>query len=165
MPQDAEPRKTMHPTPGDLEILGYIPLLSGYFRNVRGEMPEEMRAIFERHKLTARHGAVLPQLMSGEAVSVSELAGRLGVSLSTASELVGDLSRAGLATRQEDPGNRRRTLVTLPEQHRRAVESFIAARSAPLLRALARLSPRDRAGFVAGLTEWAHEVQGYGANC
>ncbi|WP_158894120.1 MarR family winged helix-turn-helix transcriptional regulator [Amycolatopsis anabasis] len=163
MPQNAKTRKgepeTSMPTPQELRALSHVPLLATFFRRVHGEMPEPLRETFQRHGLSARHGAVLTQLLAGEPASVSELAKRLHVSLSTASELVGDLSRAGLVARHEDPGNRRRTLVTLAAEHRPAFESFIAVRSAPLLRALARLSPRDQAGFLAGLSEWAYEVQ------
>jgi DNA-binding MarR family transcriptional regulator len=139
--------------------IGFVPLVEAYFRRAYGDMPEELVAIFRPHRLTARHGAVLPQLVAETAISVTDLAGRMGLSLSTTSELVGELSRAGLVDRREDPDNRRRTLVSLAERHRDAVERFVAARAAPLLRVLESLSPADRAGFVAGLSAWAREVQ------
>jgi hypothetical protein len=60
--------------------------------------------------------------------------------------------------RHEDADNRRRTLVVLPADRRPDVETFIATRAEPLLRAVAALSPRDRKGFVAGLKSWASEV-------
>jgi DNA-binding MarR family transcriptional regulator len=141
------------------EAIGFVPLVEAYFRRAYSDMPAELAAIFRPHRLTARHGAVLPQLAVEPAISVSELAARMGLSLSTTSELVGDLSRAGLVDRREDPANRRRTLVSLAEAHRAAVEDFVALRAAPLLRVLEGLSPRDRAGFVAGLAAWASEVQ------
>jgi DNA-binding MarR family transcriptional regulator len=96
-----------------------------------------------------------------QSITVTDLARRLGLSLSTVSELVGDLSRAGLVERQEDPANRRRTLVSLTERHRPTFEAFVAARAAPLLRVLENLSPRDRKGFSAGLSAWAREVQNW----
>ncbi|EIV94819.1 MarR family winged helix-turn-helix transcriptional regulator [Frankia sp. QA3] len=147
------------PTAQELDVLKHVPLLAAYFQRARTEMPPELRGIFDAHGLTARHGAVLTQLLTGKPASVTELAARLGVSLSTASQLVGNLSDAGVVERREDPSNRRRTLVSLREQHRPAVESFVATRSAPLLRAMAGLSARDRAGFVAGLAAWIGEVQ------
>lgn len=143
------------------EALGFVPLVEAYFRRAHSEMPAELTEIFRAHRLTARHGAVLPQLAVESAISVSELAARMGLSLSTTSELVGDLSRARLVQRREDPANRRRTLVSLPESRRRVIEGFVAVRSAPLLRVLDSLSPRDRAGFVAGLAAWASEVHNY----
>ncbi|MFF5126791.1 MarR family winged helix-turn-helix transcriptional regulator [Streptomyces syringium] len=113
----------------------------------------------ETHGLTPRHGAVLPQLLAGEPLSVSEVARRLHVSLPTASELVGGLSRAGIVERTEDPANRRRILVSLAEDFRAPLEDFVARRGEPLLRALDGLSPSERAGFLAGLSAWVHEVQ------
>ncbi|WP_243408128.1 MarR family winged helix-turn-helix transcriptional regulator [Frankia canadensis] len=147
------------PTTQEREALRHVPLLAAYFQRARAEMPPQLRQAFDAHGLTARHGSVLPQLAGGQRLSVTEVAALLGVSLSTASELVGRLSEAGLIDRTEDPANRRRTLVSLREEFRPAVESFVATRSAPLLRALDTLSPRDRAGFLAGLAAWSREVQ------
>ncbi|NUO34398.1 MAG: MarR family transcriptional regulator [Dermatophilaceae bacterium] len=124
-------------------------------------MPDELREIFRGHRLTARHGAVVPQLTVEASLSVSDLADRMGMSLTTASELLSDLSRAGLVERREDPADRRRTLVSLAPRHRAMVEAFVAQRAAPLLRVLDGLSPADRQGFVAGLTAWAREVRNW----
>ncbi|MGW1072887.1 MarR family winged helix-turn-helix transcriptional regulator [Streptomyces sp. NPDC002537] len=150
------------PTPEEVRIVGLVPLLEPYFRGpaVRELMPEPLRGAMETHGLTPRHGAVLPQLLAGDPLTVSEIARRLQVSLPTASELVGGLSRAGIVDRTEDPANRRRILVSLTEKHRPALETFVARRGEPLLRALDALTPAERAGFVAGLTEWVREVQG-----
>lgn len=143
-------------------MIGLMPLLSPYFRPglVSDEMPARLRGVFGEHRLTARHGAVLPQLVAAGPLTVGELARRLRLSLSTASELVGALDRAGLVRRHSDPENRRRTIVTLAPDHRAETERFVATRAAPLLRALDGLSPRDRAGFLAGLRAWAREVDG-----
>lgn len=141
------------------EILGLLPFLASYFRQPQAEMPEAMREVFVRNGLTNRHGAVTTQLATGPALSVSELAGRLGVSLPTASELVGDLHRAGLVERNEDPANRRRTLVSLTDSYRPLIEEFVTERAAPLFRAMDGLSAQQRDGFVAGLTAWAREAR------
>ncbi|MEV5239437.1 MarR family transcriptional regulator [Streptomyces cinnamoneus] len=149
------------PTADETRIVGLVPLLEPYFRGavVRGLMPAPLREAMETHGLTPRHGAVLPQLLAGEPLTVSEIARRLHVSVPTASELVGGLSRAGVVERTEDPANRRRILVSLAEQYRRPLETFVALRGEPLLRALDGLTPTQRAGFVAGLTAWVSEVQ------
>ncbi|HEY4020056.1 MAG TPA: MarR family transcriptional regulator [Pseudonocardiaceae bacterium] len=141
------------------EVLRYVPQLAAYFQRARTEMPPDLDEVFTRKRLTARHGAVLAQLLPDRSCTVTDLAGRLGVSLSTVSELVGSLADAGLATRREDPSNRRRTLVSLSERYRPAFEQFIALRATPLLAALGGLSDRDQAGFVAGLAAWSREVQ------
>jgi DNA-binding MarR family transcriptional regulator len=140
-------------------VLGYVPQIEAYFRRAPAEMPPALAALFAEHRLTARHGGVLAQLATSPPVSVTELAGRMGVSLSTASELVGDLSRATIVVRQEDPDNRRRTLVSLAEDWREVVQGFVAQRAAPLLAVLDELAPRDLEGFARGLAAWAQEVR------
>jgi DNA-binding MarR family transcriptional regulator len=141
------------------QVLGYVPQIEAYFRRAPAEMPQALAAVFAEHRLTARHGAVLAQLAPSPPISVTELAGRMGVSLSTASELVGDLSRAEIAVRRDDPDNRRRTLVSLSEEWRDVVQGFVALRAAPLLAVLDELSPRDLDGFARGLAAWAREVR------
>jgi DNA-binding MarR family transcriptional regulator len=155
-----DPSPPTAPSPEDIaEVLGFVPLLEASFRRcAQLEMPAPLEEIFRRHQLTARHRGVLAQLSAGQPISVTELARRMGVSLSTASELVGDLDRAGLAERREDPTNRRRTLATLAEPHRATVQAFVAQRAGPLLRVLDALSPRDRQGFARGLAAWAHQA-------
>jgi len=159
VPPDPAPGNRPAISEFDREVLGYVPLLAAYFQRARTEMPAELRKVFNDKGLTARHGAVLAQLLPDHLCSITDLAGRLGVSLSTASELVANLSDAGLADRREDPANRRRTLVSFSAQYRPAFESFVAIRSAPLLAALAELSEADRDGFVTGLAAWSRHVQ------
>ncbi|MGW6916240.1 MarR family winged helix-turn-helix transcriptional regulator [Kitasatospora sp. NPDC054939] len=153
-----QPRK---PTPAEVEVAALVPLLEPYFRGaeVRGLMPEPLRAAMEAHGLTPRHGAVLPQLLAGPPLAVGEIARRLHVSLPTASELVGALNRAGIVERAQDPANRRRVLISLSAEYRPHLETFIVRRTEPLLRALDGLTTDQRAGFLAGLTAWVHEVQ------
>ncbi|WP_344577808.1 MarR family winged helix-turn-helix transcriptional regulator [Nonomuraea roseoviolacea] len=121
-------------------------------------MPAELGLEFKRHELTARHGALLAQLIPGEMIAVRDLARRMGLPLSTVSELAGGLADAGLLERREDPGDRRRTLLALHERYRPQFEAYFARRIAPLTRAMDRLTPAERAGFLAGLAAWAHEA-------
>lgn len=158
-----KPPRPKLPPPEVVEIVASVPLLAAYFRRESVEMPDELRAVLREHRLTARHGAVLGQLAAVESMGVTQLAQVIGVSLSTASELVGDLSRAGIVERREDPSDRRRTLVRLSQQHRASVEELVASRAAPLIRVLERLSDRDRQGFAAGLRAWAAEVRNWPA--
>ncbi|GAA4917455.1 MarR family winged helix-turn-helix transcriptional regulator [Streptomyces coeruleoprunus] len=150
------------PTPDETRLIGLLPLLEPYFRvgAVRELMPAPLRDAMEAHGLTARHGAVLPQLLANGPLTVGGIARRLHVSVPTASELVGALSRAGIVERAEDPANRRRVLVSVAAPYRGHLETFAARRGEPLLRALDTLSPDERDGFVKGLAAWAREVQG-----
>ena len=126
-------------------------------------MPPRLRESFAAHGLGPRHGAVLIQLFGSRPLSVSELADRLGNSLPTVSELLGDLERAGLIQRDVDSTNRRRTLVSLVDERSEQIGEFLELRSAPLLAALDQLTTDQRAGFVHGLRLWVHEA-GVGAN-
>ncbi|MDT0300671.1 MarR family winged helix-turn-helix transcriptional regulator [Streptomonospora wellingtoniae] len=144
-------------------VLRFVPLLESYYRRAHDEMPEELQRTFRRHRLTGRHGGVLVQLVHGRELTVTELAERLGVRLSTASELVGDLASVALVVRRPDPGDRRRVLVALGPDYQEPMERFMAARAAPLLRVLERLSPSEQQGFAAGLEAWAREVNGQSA--
>ncbi|GAA4930602.1 MarR family transcriptional regulator [Streptomonospora halophila] len=141
-------------------VLRFVPLLENYYRRAHDEMPEELKRTFRSHGLTGRHGGVLVQLVHGRELTVTELAERLGVRLSTASELVGDLACVGLVMRRPDPGDRRRVLVALGRDYQEPMERFMASRAAPLLRVLERLSPSELQGFAAGLEAWAREVNG-----
>jgi DNA-binding MarR family transcriptional regulator len=158
--KDNSSRPTV-PSPEDIaEVLGFVPLLEASLRRcAQLEMPAQLQEIFRHHRLTARHRGVLAQLSAGQPISVTELARRIGVSLSTASELVGDLGRAGLVERREDSNDRRRTLATLADPHRASVQAFVAQRAGPLLRVLEALSPRDRQGFARGLAAWARQMR------
>src|SRR5271157_6064560 len=59
--------------------------------------------------LSSRHKHALSAVATAGPLSVTELARRLGLSLSTTSALVGQLDRAGLVHRAEDATDRRRT--------------------------------------------------------
>jgi DNA-binding MarR family transcriptional regulator len=83
-------------------------------------------------------------------LSVSELARRLGLGLSTTSAIVGQLSRAGLLERAEDDADRRRTIVRLHDEHSRVIGGWAKQALAPLRRTLERLTPQARAQFIEG---------------
>jgi DNA-binding MarR family transcriptional regulator len=139
-----------------LQIL--VPRLAPHFRQVFTDMPPRMRSAFEANGLGNRHGAVLAAVLSAEPLGVGELASHLGIGLTNASQLAGDLDRAGWLHRHRPPDNQRRTLLSLPDEKRSDVAEFAAHRSAPLVRAMTRLTAEQRAGFMAGLQAWANEL-------
>jgi DNA-binding MarR family transcriptional regulator len=113
------------------------------------EPPEDdIRAAFERAGLGRRHVRALLAVAGAEPVSVSELAGRLGLLVSTTSTIVGELSRAGLLERSEDERDRRRTLVRVDEEYRRRMRQRLKVAYAPVRRTLERLLPQERAAFM-----------------
>ena len=119
---------------------------------------QHLRRAKEAGSLGERHFPVMLSLALDGPATVSELAGRIALAPATTSLLVNELSRAGLVERQEDDTDRRRTIVSLPDQYRLPIERRAMARTAPLRRALARLEPEVRDHFLAGLRVLAEEL-------
>ena len=109
-------------------------------------------AVVDEASLGPRHSAALSLLREHGSLSVGRIASELGLSLATVSGIVSDAERAGFVERAPDPGDRRRTIVSLVPTQRAAVSSWIDGASAPMERALGRLSPDERASFVKGMT-------------
>jgi DNA-binding MarR family transcriptional regulator len=112
--------------------------------------PQELRDAAARGSLGPRHMPALLAVAAAEPLSVSELARRLGLGLSTTSSIVGDLSRTDLLERYEDDTDRRRTIVRLYDEHREVIGSWAGQTLAPLRSTLERLSPEARAQFMEG---------------
>jgi DNA-binding MarR family transcriptional regulator len=101
-------------------------------------------------ELGARHVAALEQLREGPLV-VSDLAGRLGLTLSTVSGLLADLDRAGLIDRAPDIADRRRTIVAISPGNKEVVERWLDGAAAPLARVLDQLSQDERKAFLKAM--------------
>ena len=128
-----------------------------------GPVPAPFEEAFERESLGPRHVAPLMTVAFERELSVSRLAAEIGLSLSTTSLMVGELSRAGLLERAEDENDRRRTIVRLSEDYRPDIEAWLADRVEPFRRTLERLSPRARACFIEGWQILAEESARAGA--
>ncbi|MHB1504414.1 MAG: MarR family winged helix-turn-helix transcriptional regulator [Acidimicrobiales bacterium] len=108
--------------------------------------------------LAPRHVAVLVRLLVDGPMSVSVLAERLGVALTTASLLVGQLAEAGLVDRREDESDHRRTLVSIAKAHQADASEFLETRLKPLRRAIERLGAKSTEALVEGLSVLAEEL-------
>lgn len=135
----------------DAELAEIAPLLPSLIQAMHKAEPR-VPPILKRSwgALGERHMRVLISLSSGQQ-SVGQLSSQLGVTLSTASLLVGELSRAGFVVRTEDPDDRRRTIVDLAPEYSHEVSKFMAARTGLLRTALEQLEARERTAFVKGL--------------
>lgn len=122
------------------------------------EAPSELVEAARRGGLGPRHASALLVLAFEDGVSVSEIAERIGLSLPTTSQLVGELSRAGLVERTEDEHDRRRTIVRVADVHRPSIAALLEQHIAPMQRTLARLAPEARANFLAGFRILREEV-------
>lgn len=124
----------------------------------KGHPPAAFIEAIESGGLGPRHIRVLMSLTFAEAQSVSELAGRIGLSLGTTSLMVGELSKAGLVERSEDEQDRRRTLVRIHRHYVDTVRTLFRERTEPLRRALERMSERERQAFMGGWRLMAEEA-------
>src|SRR4051794_8565891 len=86
--------------------------------------PADLKAALERSSLAPRHVPALLTVALSDSLSVSELAKRIGLGLSTTSTIVGELSRAGLVERAEDEQDRRRTIVRLHSDYQGATNAW-----------------------------------------
>ena len=128
-------------------------LLVDVIRGLRrsGPPPRGLRRAFRAAGLGPRHVHTLAHLAKAEPISVSALARRLRVTIPTASLLVAELDRAGLAQRRADETDRRRTIVTVSERYRTSIDEWLSQRSEPIRRALTRLNPEERDALVKAL--------------
>nr|WP_066947790.1 MarR family transcriptional regulator [Streptomyces lushanensis] len=81
-----------------------------------------------------------------------EVAERLGVNPSTAMRMLDRLIAVGLAARQNDPDNRRQTMLRLTPEGRRLVEEVTAARHREISAIVERLTPGQRTALVGALS-------------
>jgi DNA-binding MarR family transcriptional regulator len=148
----------------DLTEFAY--LLPATLRDLKsaGPPPAGLRDTIERAALGKRHGPALLALTAAGPISVSDLAKRLGLLLSSTSTIVGELSRAGLVERAEDDEDRRRTIVRVHEDYRDAMEAWLQVAVAPIRNTFERLSPQARAHFMQGLRILQEEAAARGSD-
>jgi DNA-binding MarR family transcriptional regulator len=144
--------KTKPATSVEEDLTELTSVLAATLRDLKNASPPplELREAIERASLGKRHVPALLAVAAAGPISVSELATRLGLLLSSTSTIVGDLSRAGLLERVEDDEDRRRTIVRVHEDYRDGMEAWVAVALAPIRNTLERLSPQARAHFMEG---------------
>jgi DNA-binding MarR family transcriptional regulator len=91
-------------------------------------------------------------------MTVTQLAQRQRVKLKAASLTAVELEQAGLLERSEDPDDRRRTIVAIPNSKARAVNQGLLKRASHLRRTLERLTPQQRDGLITGLNTLTEEL-------
>src|SRR5260370_956785 len=131
-------------------------LLVAFARLARGArdapaMPKQVEALLQRGYLAPRHLGVFAVIALAGPLTVSELAAREGLAVSTTSLLVTQLAEVGLVERREDNLDRRRTLVSIAPAYRRESRAVLESRLAPLRRGVRPLGAGRAAPFVEGL--------------
>lgn len=109
-------------------------------------IPEQLRSF----TLAPRHLSLLAYLLFDGPMPVNQLAARLEVAPTTVSLMVSDLAKQGVLHRQDDPDDRRRTIVAITEEPdtRAAIEGWLANGATAWQAAFEPLSPEERAMFV-----------------
>lgn len=145
-PEIEPPRKV------EEDIQELLPLIGRLVRYVKGIGPDpaELKGLLDAAGLGPRHLPALIVLSLYGPSTVGAVAERLLLSPATASQLIGELRRAGFVESRTDPADRRRVIVTLDDGHRALLEKFARDRVAPMDRALNRLTEDERASFVKG---------------
>lgn len=129
-------------------MLRLMPRMVGRAKRIK--VPDEL-ASFD---LAPRHLSLLSYLLFDGPLGVNALAARLEVAPATVSLMVGDLSRQGILERREDPGDRRRTIVSIADAHRPAISGWLANGADAWREALEPLSPAERRMFVDTLVRY-----------
>ncbi|MQY27460.1 MarR family winged helix-turn-helix transcriptional regulator [Nocardia aurantia] len=135
------------------DLLLLMPQIMG--RVKRLPVPPDLRDM----ELTPRHLSLLSLLLFDGSMTVNELAGRLGVAPTTASLMIGDLSRKGILTRQENDADRRQKIIGIAEGHRGAIETWLAPGARAWHRVLAPLSAAERRLFVDTMVAYHEATQ------
>lgn len=137
--------------------------MGGAFHRARRKIPKSLENAFEEGTLGSRHISVINVLVSNGALSVSELAGRLELSLSATSQLVSELSNAEFIEREEDANDRRKTIVTMSRTHGKEITAYVQFRARPLLRVLAKISEKEGGLVLRCIQDLLDEMSREGA--
>jgi DNA-binding MarR family transcriptional regulator len=124
------------------ELLLVMPRLVG--RVKRLPVPDPLRSL----DLTPRHLSLLSLLLLDGPVTISQLAGKLGVAPTTVSLIVADLSRKNVLTRHEDETDRRRRIIDINPVSRPAISQWLSPGARAWRQALAPLTPAEQRSFL-----------------
>ncbi|MFB9964947.1 MarR family winged helix-turn-helix transcriptional regulator [Sinosporangium siamense] len=111
--------------------------------------------------LTLRQLNVMMLLTSAGSASGQQIAQRLGVSLATVTGIVDRLVAHGLATRREDPADRRIRLVELTEEGGRLLQDIADAGFARYSRLLEQLDTDTLRELEAVMEKISRAAQGF----
>jgi DNA-binding MarR family transcriptional regulator len=137
------------PSPAAIDaVVGRYELLMQ--RLIGGHAPE-----FTEVGVTMAQAKVLYVVMAARELRLSELAGRLGIGSSSASELVERLVELGFLHRHDDPTDRRQVVITATPDAAALLERFRELNERQLRLLLAALDPDE-----LGAVERAIEVLG-----
>ncbi|HEV7980904.1 MarR family winged helix-turn-helix transcriptional regulator [Amycolatopsis sp.] len=133
-------------------MLLFMPRIVGRVKKIR--IPDELQSF----SLAPRHLSLLAYLLFEGQMGVNELAARLEVAPATVSLMVSELSRKGILERHEDEADRRRTLVSIADAHRPAIDSWLGKGATAWRKAFEPLSAGERQMFIDTLAAYDREI-------
>jgi DNA-binding MarR family transcriptional regulator len=134
-------------------MLLLMPRLVG--RAKRLPIPAVLRGL----DLAPRNLALLAYLQYDGPLTVGELADRLEVAPTTVSLMVGDLSRHGILTREEDDADRRRRIVAIAPGYRAPIKQWLAGSASAWTTVLDALRPAERATVINTMRAYEAALQ------
>jgi DNA-binding MarR family transcriptional regulator len=136
---------------------------------VKGSASEQFETLYRRiwgalnrqdaSDLSQHERQLLHHVPSEGAVSLTWLAGHLGLPKSTASMVVKSLGQRGFVERTRDPQDERRLAIARTEHGRARVGEDTVLEPEPLRAALAKLPPEVRAALLDGLAQLADAAE------
>ncbi len=123
------------------------------------EVPSRLRSLIDEGVLAPRHVTAFAVVAMHGPLSISELARQVGCATTTASLVATQLADAGLIERSEDTLDRRRTVVSVAPAYQKDSQAVLAARLAPLRRAMDRMGPQRTRVVLESLSILAEEIK------
>ena len=133
-------------------LLLLMPRMVGRVKRIK--IPEQLQSF----ALAPRHLSLLSYLVFDGPMTVNDLAERLEVAPATVSLMIGDLGRQGILERREDEHDRRRRIVSITEQHRPAIDEWLARGATAWQNALRPLTGEQRRMFIDTLLAYERGI-------
>ena len=120
-----------------------------HLRTIREQLRKPVEAEFARGELT---GPVMQILVHSEGLSLKELSRQVGLAHSTVSGIVDRLEKRGMVRREQDKKDGRFSTIAVSEEVRAYLRNTLPKLTIhPLVEALGRAEPAERAGILKGL--------------
>jgi DNA-binding MarR family transcriptional regulator len=134
--------------------------VEGHLSAVRQMLRQPVEAEFARGNLTGPQRGVMQTLFHAGGLHLKELSRRVGLAHSTVSGIVDRLEKRGLVERRPDPADGRASTIVVSGRVRDYMrQTYPAVVLHPVMVALRRAKPADRAAILDGLRTLRRAVE------